>query len=346
MIFQNYKTLFLGSLVLCVSFFVARTADAATLFLSPSETTQIVGSVVSFDVYVDTEGVNINAVSGSVQFSSQALEPLSITTEGSVIGLWVRKPAVENTTITFEGLVLSPGFSGTGKVATLRFRVLDEGQASLSFTDGLILANDGQGTNVLREFSDASLVGRAGNLTQGEQLPDLVSNVEVEDLVDRIRPPVVTQYSRTVATLDELFFQGITYPQSEVKVWLQREKDNPTERSITADGAGNFVYVHGRDGSGRDSLPARVTATALTPFVREHYYFWTSVVRDGVESEATQLFDVSVGGLWGIDASPTAILIGAIAILLILAILLLLVYIVFRGRKLFGTPPPSITRLE
>lgn len=330
-------------------FFVAvPSAYAASLFINPQESTHLVGEIASFDVYVDTEGTVINAVSGSVSYAATTLEPISITSDDAIIDLWVQKPAVISSgKISFEGLVHNPGFQGTGRVATINFRVLKEGTGSLSFTEGLVLANDGQGTNVLGSFADALFVGKKGSLDAGTELPDSKDALAVEDLVERIRPPVITQYSRSVAALDELFMQGITYPNAEVKVWLQREKDEATERSIASDGAGNFVYVHGRDSEGRETLPSRVAAAAFMPFVKQHYYFWTSVVRDGVESDVTQLFDVTVGGIGGIDASPFAIFIGALVILVILLILGLLVYIIMRGRKIFGsTPPPSLTRLE
>lgn len=342
-IFSN--TIRYVGVLLCVGVFLfAWQASAATLFMNPAESTQLTGSTASIDVYVDSKGAIINAVSGTIVYSSSILEPISITTEDSIVDLWVYKPAVEGKgKISFEGLIHNPGFEGTGKVATIRFRVLAEGQAGLSFSNGLVLANDGHGTNVLGSFADATVFAKKGG--QGsETLPDTVAmgDVEVEDLVDRIRPPVVTQYSRSVAALNELFMQGITYPDAEVKVWLQRESEPASERSIASDAAGNFVYVHGRDGDGRDTLPSRVAAAAFLPFVKQHYYFWASVVRDGVESEATQLFDVTVGGIGGIDASPFAILVGGLVILLILAILGLLVYIVVRGRKMFrGTPPPN-----
>ena len=232
--------------------------------------------------------------------------------------------------------MLNPGFRGTGKIATIHFKVIGQGSAQVSFKNGLVLANDGMGTNILGSFADASLIAKAGSLADdGTELPNAVAidDVHVEGIADRIRPPVITQYSRTVARLDELFLQGITYPDSEVKVWLQRESDDPSGRGITSDAAGNFVYIHGRDSKGRDSLPMRAVSAALMPFVREHYYFWTSVVRDGVESTDTQTFDITVGGIAGINASPFALLIGAIAFGIGLLILAILIFIVVRGRK-------------
>lgn len=352
---EAYKKTTLGILsFLCAVFFLTgTTAYAATLSLTPSGGTYVVGSTVSVDIVVDSGTQFINAVSGTVSYNPVVLEPMSIISDGSVVDLWITKPAVESKgTIVFEGLIHNPGSHDLAKVATIRFRVRAEGSGSIAFENGLILANDGQGTNILESFGDSVLIARAGGEDEEpDDTDDAGGDIAVDGIIDRIRPPVVTQYSPSVADINKLFFQGITYESSQVKVWLQHEDNTPTERSITSDAAGNFVYVHGRDSGGRETLPERMVSAAILPFLKQHYYFWASVVRDGVESEQTQLFDVTVGGIFGIDASPMSVLIGGIVLLLILLILALLVYTVLRGRKLFApkqeqdpwrTLPPSM----
>ena len=57
-----------------------------------------------------------------------------------------------------EGIVSNPGYAGSnGKIISIRFRAKDVGYAQLSIRSGSVLANDGQGTQILEDVDGATI---------------------------------------------------------------------------------------------------------------------------------------------------------------------------------------------
>ena len=141
-----------------VSFALGATAQAASLYFSPSAGSYQVGKTFSVSVYVESPGQAMNAASGVISFPQDKLEITSLAKTGSIISLWVQEPSFSNSvgTINFEGIVLNPGFSGSnGKIITLNFKAKSAGNALLRFASGSVLANDGKGTNILTGLGTA-----------------------------------------------------------------------------------------------------------------------------------------------------------------------------------------------
>ena len=143
-----------GAILLSTFYFLlsGTFASAATLYLSPPSGNYLTNQDIPVVVYVTSSEQAINAVSGSISFRTNRLEAISISKTGSSIGLWIQEPNFSNETgsINFEGIILNPGFQGIGgKVLTITFRPKAAGEARLSIANASILANDGQGTNVL-----------------------------------------------------------------------------------------------------------------------------------------------------------------------------------------------------
>ena len=151
---------FLCLFVFCfVLFSVASAASAASLYFSPSSGSYMVGSTFSVSVYVSSVDQAMNAASGVISFPQDKLEITSLSKTGSIFNLWVQEPSFSNSagTINFEGIVLNPGFTGaSGKIITVNFKVKSGGNALLSINSGSVLANDGQGTNILAAAGQAS----------------------------------------------------------------------------------------------------------------------------------------------------------------------------------------------
>lgn len=134
-------------------------AGAATLNISPATGTFEAGTTFTAGVYVSSQDQVMNAASGVLSFPLDTLQVISLSKNGSVANLWVQEPAYSNFdgTVTFEGVALNQGFQGaSGKLLDVRFQVKKTGSATVNFTSGTILANDGKGTNVLTGFSGAS----------------------------------------------------------------------------------------------------------------------------------------------------------------------------------------------
>lgn len=162
--------LFSVSLFLFV-FFRVGAASAATLYFSPSSESYTVGSAFSVSVYVSSADQAMNAASGVISFPQDKLEVTSFSKSGSIFTLWVQEPLFSNTagTINFEGIVLNPGFTGAaGKIIAANFRVKAAGFATLNFSSGSVLANDGKGTNILISLGNAqfSLGGAAPTIPE------------------------------------------------------------------------------------------------------------------------------------------------------------------------------------
>ncbi len=127
---------------------------AASLLISPSTGNYDVGDTVSVVMLVNTANNAVNAVSGKITFPQDKLEVQSISKKDSVIGLWIEGPTYsnDNGTITLSGITPSTSFNtSAGQIITVVFKITHEGNALLEIKEGLVLAGDGQGTNLLTD---------------------------------------------------------------------------------------------------------------------------------------------------------------------------------------------------
>jgi len=158
---------------------VASSANAASLYFSPSSGSYEVGSTLPVSIYVSSADQAMNAASGVISFPQDKLEVTSLSKSGSIFTLWVQESAFSNSagTINFEGIVLNPGFTGaTGKIITANFRVKAAGVSMLNFSSGSVLANDGKGTNILTSLGNAQFsLGGAGPTVPEATTPSVVS---------------------------------------------------------------------------------------------------------------------------------------------------------------------------
>lgn len=155
-------------LALVVMFFAAgTTAHAATMSLSPSTGVYSSGSTFTVKVVVNSQGSPINAAEGTLKFNPSELSVVSATRSGSIFNLWVAEPTFSNSagTISFSG-GLPSGYTGSaGNIMTVTFRTKGSGAAKVTVTSGSILANDGQGTNVLTSMGGGTYTVQAATAT-------------------------------------------------------------------------------------------------------------------------------------------------------------------------------------
>ena len=172
-----YKSLLMLTFGFLVSFFLSITsASAAAIYFSPRSGTYTVGKTFSTSIYVSTQD-SANAFQGTINFPSDLLQVTSLSKSGSIISLWVQDPSFSNSdgTIHFEGVVPNPGYIGSnGKIITINFKVKSDGEAHLGFSDGAVLANDGQGTNIFSSAGAADFIlssSGASSATTPETVP-------------------------------------------------------------------------------------------------------------------------------------------------------------------------------
>ncbi len=156
---QRTSKVALASLFLISGFwFHVSATQAATLYFSPSSGSYAAGATLTLGVYVSSGDKSMNAVSSVISFPPDKIEVLSIDKSDSIISLWVQKPSFSNSlgTINLEGIVLNPGFQGdAGRIIRAHFKVKNVGSSAINFSSASVLANDGQGTNILSEIKAA-----------------------------------------------------------------------------------------------------------------------------------------------------------------------------------------------
>lgn len=196
--------------VTCYSLLAAASVDAATLYFSPSSGSYTLGQSFNAAVYVSSSGATMNAASGVISFPNNKLEVVSISKTGSIMSLWIQEPSFSNSagTVDFEGIVLNPGFSGSsGKIITIQFRTKTEGSALVSFSIGSVLANDGQGTNILSTLGSANYsITRSKTTTSVIAINTLVA----PQIISSTHPDPEKWYQSTIAKFSWKAPDGIT----------------------------------------------------------------------------------------------------------------------------------------
>ena len=139
---------------------------SASLFLTPSSGNFRVGGTFSVVLALKSEQEPINAVEAILKFDPTILRVRSISKAGSIFTLWPQEPTFSNTqgTIHFVGGVPAPNFykGSSGKIITIVFEGLKEGQASINFTKGTILS--GPGIDVTDKLIGATYTILAGEI--------------------------------------------------------------------------------------------------------------------------------------------------------------------------------------
>jgi len=150
-------------LTACTQIFTVPMAHAAgaTLSFSPNQGEYLVDNTFDLSLIVNTGGEAINAVEAFITFPADKLQVVSPSVSNSFITVWVAGPSFSNTEgkLTFQGGLPTPGVTtSAGIISTVKFRARGAGKATLKYQDGSrVLANDGNGTNILTTTAQATL---------------------------------------------------------------------------------------------------------------------------------------------------------------------------------------------
>ncbi len=169
-------------------------AHAASLVVSPAQGSYAVGENIRVRVLVSSD-VSVNAVSAALSFSSNTLSAESVSKSGSFLSFWTTDPTFSNgsASLTLEGVSPGTGYSGSGGiVAIYTFKATHAGTGTISFQSGSVLANDGQGTNVLNDLHGASFT-----ITPAPTSPPVEKKTEIP-----LAPSVTTPTATTTVTSD------------------------------------------------------------------------------------------------------------------------------------------------
>lgn len=159
-------------------FLAASSAQAASLYFSPSSGSYVVGSAFSVALKANSGGEAINAAEGTLIFNPAELAVVSISKNSSIFNLWTTEPTFSNS----DGNVVFGGgtpknFTGTaGTIITVTFKAKTSALAQMNFSSGSILAADGKGTNVLASLGSAQFsLGGAVPIIPESTTPSAVS---------------------------------------------------------------------------------------------------------------------------------------------------------------------------
>ena len=148
-----------SSLLLLLLVLGTNPAQAATIYGHPIVGSYKAGETIPFKVYLSSSDQEANAISATVLYPPTSIEVVSISKTNSIVNLWVQEPSFNNSTgeLSFEGVIFNPAYQGSqGEVLSVIFRTKTPGTSSINITNASVLANDGQGTNILTGVQGAT----------------------------------------------------------------------------------------------------------------------------------------------------------------------------------------------
>lgn len=212
----------------------AASAASAALYFSPSSEAYAVGETFSVGVYASSPEAAMNAASGTITFSKNTLEVVSLSKSGSIFNFWAQEPALskEQGTVQFEGIVVNPGFTGaSGNLLTVTFKTKAVGDGSLTFSSGAVLANDGRGTNIISSLGSARFnvsVPTTGPAASRSTSPETAGLPAAPEVTSPTHPDPTAWYAKRDPRFEWLLPTGVT----GVNVLADRDPTtNPGTRS-------------------------------------------------------------------------------------------------------------------
>jgi len=213
----NRRLWLIGGFIFLMNLLPFNQAGAANLALSPNSGTYTKGQNLAVSIFVSSADQAMNAAGGTLSFPSDKLQVISIDKSGTIINLWAQEPTFSNKTgaVNFEGIVMNPGYTGrSGKIITVNFKTIASGVADLKFNSGSVLANDGQGTNILqalgtaRFFIETEVSGPAS--PEAETPPEAIGTPAAPKISSASHPDPNAWYNKTAANFSWTLPSDIT----------------------------------------------------------------------------------------------------------------------------------------
>jgi hypothetical protein len=189
-----------------------------------------VGELISYPVEINQLKTSINAVKADIAFDSEYLEVVEISTKNSFATVFVEKQI--NNDLGFarlSGGKPNPGYSGeSATFAAIYFRAKKAGVSTIKLLpSSMVLANDGKGTNILRNLPQSTVL-----ITPGD---NAVSELQGSALHD---DPLVLGLSQEIAREDQLLLyepgsvKGAKTPTTAPSAKTQISQKKPVVSSL------------------------------------------------------------------------------------------------------------------
>lgn len=143
---MTYRTILFFSFLITLN--ITSVTHGATLSVRSAQEHVAKGDTFVVEWFLDTTGATVNVVDASIGYSPKTIEIVSLSTAGSAITLWTKKPEVVSPgTISFVGGIPS-GVQGTQvPIVSATVRAITSGEAAFALQpNARVLLSDGVGT--------------------------------------------------------------------------------------------------------------------------------------------------------------------------------------------------------
>ncbi|MFH1401564.1 MAG: cohesin domain-containing protein [Parcubacteria group bacterium] len=229
----------------------------ASLYLSPSSGSFLVGSTFTVSIFLNTEGNKINVVWVDLKFPPEILQVTSPIAGTSFIGEWITPPNYSNERglISFKGGVPEGIITSAGLVSSITFRAVASGSAKIEFTkESKVLLADGKGTDILTKSRD----GAYQILIPSPEGPKIFSPTHPDPNIwySDFNPSFSWERESGVTNFSWSFDQNFQTQPDEIS----EGKDNSTSFNNVADGIWYFHLRQNKNGIwGKTShLPVKI----------------------------------------------------------------------------------------
>ncbi len=231
-------------------------SKAATMGVQTLVTQVAPGKNFSIRVSVNTQGKTINNAEAIVNFPTDLVQVVSVSSSG-IFSLWVEPPAFSNSagTISFNGGVPNPGFTGSGQVMTAVFKAKKAGTAKFSLSGTAIRENDGLGTNILTGQGGSSILiieeqPKEEKPKEEPKKPDSEQPIERVTITSPTHPDSNLWYKEQKATFNWRLPSGASASQTSFDqnpAGIPSVTRRPAINTLSIDSVGNGVwYFHAR----------------------------------------------------------------------------------------------------
>lgn len=153
-------------------------------FIIPTKGQYRLGEVFPMKIEIAGIKTSINAVQADLGFDTAKLEVSDVSTDGSFADIFVQKE-INNTSgyVRLTGGLPNPGFfSDHGVFGTVFFKGKSPGLVKIEYLpSSMVLANDGRGTNVLKDLASVSYLILPEKISQEEE--NMQKNVKLKSNV-------------------------------------------------------------------------------------------------------------------------------------------------------------------
>lgn len=141
-------------------------------FIIPENKQYKIGEIFPVDLEINTNDIAINAVQTDLGFDTQKLELKKLSLENSFAQIFIQEEiSNEGGYLRLTGGLPNPGYNGEkGHFATAYFMAKSAGLVDISYLpSSLVLANNGSGTNILKNYPTITYLIKPEYLTDTEK---------------------------------------------------------------------------------------------------------------------------------------------------------------------------------